>query len=166
MSIEDDTLDELVKALKRVDNKALAVQIKKGESYLDYLSRERQKHFEHIQDLKSILELRIRFSVEEEEARKILEKKNIFNFDFLIFSFPIYCRIMANQLQIQNKINNGLKRILGSFRQYKLVDTIEEGDILLAFYENDPEYFDVIFIDDEVKNAVKNSENTIVICLS
>ena len=67
---------------------------------------------------------------------------------------------MANQLQIQNKINNGLKRILGSFRQYKLVDTIEEGDILLAFYENDPEYFDVIFIDDEVKNAVKNSENT------
>ena len=75
MSIEDDTLDELVKALKRVDNKALAVQIKKGESYLDYLSRERQKHFEHIQDLKSILELRIRFSVEEEEARKILEKK-------------------------------------------------------------------------------------------
>ena len=68
MSIEDDTLDELVKALKRVDNKALAVQIKKGESYLDYLSRE------HIQDLKSILELRIRFCVEEEEERKILEK--------------------------------------------------------------------------------------------
>ena len=74
MSIEDDTLDELVKALKRVDNKALAVQIKKGESYLDYLSRE------HIQDLKSILELRIRFCVEEEEARKILEKSPNKNF--------------------------------------------------------------------------------------
>ena len=74
MNIEGDALDELVKTLKRLDNKALAVQIKKGESYLNYLSRERQKHFEHIQDLKSILELRIRFSVEEEEARNILKK--------------------------------------------------------------------------------------------
>ena len=41
MNIEGDALDELVKTLKRLDNKALAVQIKKGESYLNYLSRER-----------------------------------------------------------------------------------------------------------------------------
>ena len=80
MSIEDDTFDELVRALKQMDNKALAEHIKKGESYLDYLSRERQKHFEHIQDLKSILELRIRFSVEEEEARRIFEKSSNKNF--------------------------------------------------------------------------------------
>ena len=80
MPIEDDTFDELVGALKHMDNKALAEHIKKGESYLDYLSRERQKHFEHIQDLKSILELRIRFSVEEEEARRILEKSSNKNF--------------------------------------------------------------------------------------
>ena len=87
MPIEDDTFDELVETLKRVDNKALAVQIKKGDSYLDYLSRERQKHFEHTQDLKSILELRIRFSVEEEEARKILEKSSNKNFLKKYFQF-------------------------------------------------------------------------------
>ena len=52
---------------------------------------------------------------------------------------------MNNQLQrqiqdeinqeamIERKINNVLKRVLKDFRQYKLVDTVDEGELLLIF---------------------------------
>ena len=74
MPIEDDTFDELVRAHQHMGNKTLAEHIKKGESYLNYLSRERKKHLEHIQELKTILALRIRIFVEEEEARRIMKE--------------------------------------------------------------------------------------------
>ena len=75
---------------------------------------------------------------------------------------------MDNQLQRQiqeeidqeamaeRRINNVLKRVFRYFKQYKLVNTIDEGVIALIFNKKDTEYFDVILIDDEVKEAIKN----------
>ena len=79
---------------------------------------------------------------------------------------------MNNQLQRQiqeeidqeamaeRRINNGLKRVFRYFKQYKLVNTIDEGEIVLIFNKKDTEYFDVILIDDEVKEVVKNNTDT------
>ena len=64
---------------------------------------------------------------------------------------------MEEEIRIRNKINNGVKRVLKRFKNYKLVDTIEEGHILLVFYRDDIEHFDVIRIDDEVKKFVSES---------
>ena len=65
---------------------------------------------------------------------------------------------MNTQLQKQRRINNCLERVLKSFKQYKLVNTMEEGDIVLIFSENDVEYFEIFLIDDTVKDALKNNE--------
>ena len=67
---------------------------------------------------------------------------------------------MEREAIAERKINNGLKRVLKSFKQYKLVNSIDEGDIVLIFNKKDTEYFDVILIDDEVKEAVKNNTDT------
>ena len=79
---------------------------------------------------------------------------------------------MNNQLQrqiqdeinqeaiIERKINNGLKRVLKNFKQYKLVNTIDEGEILLIFNKKSVEHFSVILIDDEVKEEVKNNTDS------
>ena len=64
---------------------------------------------------------------------------------------------MDREARAERKINNGLKRVLKNFRQYKLVNTIDEGEIVLIFNKKDTEYFDVILIDDEVKQAIKNN---------
>ena len=63
---------------------------------------------------------------------------------------------MDREARVERKINNGLKRVLKNFKQYKLVNTIDEGEIVLIFNKKDTEYFDVILIDDEVKQAIKN----------
>ena len=75
---------------------------------------------------------------------------------------------MNNQLQhqiqdeinqetmIERKINNGLKRILKSFKQYKLVNTIDDAQLLILFNKETAYQFSVILIDDEVKEIVKN----------
>ena len=65
---------------------------------------------------------------------------------------------MDSQLQIKRRINNALERVLKSFKQYYLVPTIEEGDIILAFNEKDPIYFEIFLVEDNVKNRVKNNE--------
>ena len=79
---------------------------------------------------------------------------------------------MSNQLQrqiqdeinqeviIERKINNGFKRVLKNFPQYKQVNTIEEGEIVIIFNKKNTEYFDVILIDDEVKRKIKNNTDT------
>ena len=76
---------------------------------------------------------------------------------------------MANQLQRQiqeeidresmteKRINNGLKRVLKVFKQYKLVNSVDQGDIVLVYNKIDTEYFNVIYIDDEVKTNIKNT---------
>ena len=66
---------------------------------------------------------------------------------------------MDDQLQdimIERKINKGLKRVLKNFKQYKLVDTIDEGEILLIFSKKYLDYFSSILIDDDVKEEYKN----------
>ena len=64
---------------------------------------------------------------------------------------------MDREARVERKINNGLKRVLKNFKQYKLVNTIDEGEIVLIFNKKDTEYFDVILIDDEVKQPIKNN---------
>ena len=76
---------------------------------------------------------------------------------------------MNNQLQrqiqdeinqeamIERKIKNGLKRVLKSFKQYKLVDTVDEGLLLLLFDKKTAHEFSVILLDDELKKIVKNN---------
>ena len=63
------------------------------------------------------------------------------------------------EARVERKINNGLKRVLKKFRQYKLVNTIDEGDIALIFDKRDIEHFNVILVDDEVKEKIKNDTN-------
>ena len=66
---------------------------------------------------------------------------------------------MNNQLQdlmIERKINNGLKRVLKSFKQYKLVDNIDEALLLILFNKETAHQFSVILMDDELKKLVKN----------
>ena len=65
---------------------------------------------------------------------------------------------MDSQLQMQRRINNCLERLLKTFRQYYLVPTIEEGDIILVFNKKDVEYFEIFVINDNIKNHVKNNE--------
>ena len=79
---------------------------------------------------------------------------------------------MNNQLQrqiqdeinqeaiIERKINNGLKRVLKNFKQYKLVNSIDEGEILLIFNKKSVEHFSVILINDKVKEEVKNNTDS------
>ena len=79
---------------------------------------------------------------------------------------------MNNQLQrqiqdeinqeaiIERKINNGLKRVLKNFKQYKLVNNIDEGEILLIFNKKSVEHFSVILINDKVKEEVKNNTDS------
>ena len=64
------------------------------------------------------------------------------------------------EARVERKINNGLKRVLKNFKQYKLVNTIDEGEIVLILNKIDTEYFDVILIDDEVKQAIKNDTDS------
>ena len=67
---------------------------------------------------------------------------------------------MDREARVERRINNGLKRVLKNFKQYKLVNTIDEEEIVLVFNKKDFEYFDVILIDDEVKKAVKNNTDS------
>ena len=64
---------------------------------------------------------------------------------------------IEREVRVERKINNGLKRILKNFPQYKLVDNIDEGEIVLIFNKNYIEHFSVILLDDEVKEEVKNN---------
>ena len=75
----------------------------------------------------------------------------------------LHCQIqeeMEREAMIERKINNGLKRVLNNFKQYKLVNTIDEGEILLIFNKKSAEHFSVFLINDEVKEEVKNNTNS------
>ena len=61
-------------------------------------------------------------------------------------------------LQQERRIKNGLERVLKSFKQYYLVPTIEEGDVILVFNKKDIEYFEIFVIDDNIKNHIKDNE--------
>ena len=67
---------------------------------------------------------------------------------------------MDNQLQqtiAERRINNSMKRVLKQFPQYKLVSSIDEGDVALIFDKEDPEHFMVLHNDDEAKKNIKNN---------
>ena len=61
---------------------------------------------------------------------------------------------MDREILMQNKANNGIKRLLKRFRNYKLVDNINKAHILIVFHKEDVEKFDVVLIDEEVKEEV------------
>ena len=67
---------------------------------------------------------------------------------------------MEREEMIERKINNALKRVLKRFRQYKLVNTIDEGEILLIFNKKYAHQFSVILIDNDVKEEVKNNTDS------
>ena len=67
---------------------------------------------------------------------------------------------MDNQLQetmAEKRINNSIKRVLKHFPQYKLVSSIDEGDVALIFDKKDTEHFIVLHNDDEAKENIKNN---------
>ena len=67
---------------------------------------------------------------------------------------------MTDKLQmIEKRINNGIKRVLKLFPQYKLVNNIEQGDVAIIFDKENTEYFTVIYIDSDFKEKVKNLTN-------
>ena len=75
---------------------------------------------------------------------------------------------MTDQLQMTEKrINNGIKRVLKQFPQYKLVNNIEQGDVAIIFNKKDTEYFCIVHIDSEFKEIFKNStsETEVIIFL-
>ena len=45
------------------------------------------------------------------------------------------------EARIERKINNGLRRVLNNFKQYKLVKTIDECEIILIFNKKLPNTF-------------------------
>ena len=64
---------------------------------------------------------------------------------------------MEREILMQNRANNGIKRLLKRFRNYKLVDNIDNAHILIVFYKEDVENFNVILIDEEVKEELKTT---------
>ena len=76
---------------------------------------------------------------------------------------------MANQLQrqiqeeihrevkIEKRINNSVKRFFKMFKQYKLVNSVEQSDVVLIFDKKDPEYFNILLNDDGVKSFLTNN---------
>ena len=55
------------------------------------------------------------------------------------------------------KINNGIKRVLKQFPQYKRVDSIDQGDIAVILDKKDMEYFTVAYIDSDIKEMITNN---------
>ena len=78
---------------------------------------------------------------------------------------------MANQLQLQRQIqeemdreamiektiNNSIKRFFKRHKQFKLVDSIEQSDVILIFDKTDPEYFNILLTDDKGKSFLTNN---------
>ena len=62
------------------------------------------------------------------------------------------------ELMEERKIKNALERVLKSFKQYYLVNTIDEGDITLVFDTKDKEYFEAFLIDDNIKRHINENE--------
>ena len=62
---------------------------------------------------------------------------------------------MADQLQ-ERKINNQLKRLLKTFKQYKLTDNINEALLLLLFNKEEGHKAIIILIDDDVKRTFED----------
>ena len=59
---------------------------------------------------------------------------------------------MADQLQ-ERKINNQLKRLLKTFKQYKLTNTIDDALLLLLFDKDEGHKTIIILIDDDVRRT-------------
>ena len=53
---------------------------------------------------------------------------------------------MANQLQLQRKIKNGIKRMLKGFPQYKRVDDMDDADLVVIYREDDINRFHVVIL--------------------
>ena len=76
---------------------------------------------------------------------------------------------MSNQLRRQiekemekeaieeRRINNSVKRFFKMFKQYKLVNSVEQSDVVLIFDKTDPEYFNILLTDDGVKSFLNNN---------
>ena len=54
------------------------------------------------------------------------------------------------------RINNGVKRVLKRFPQYKLVDNVDDGDIVLIYSVNDSTFFKLLIINSYNKEECRN----------
>ena len=61
---------------------------------------------------------------------------------------------MEEQLQ-QRKVNKRAKRMIKTFKQYRLTTNIDEAILLLLFYKDNISKSMVILMDDDVKKAAK-----------
>ena len=57
----------------------------------------------------------------------------------------------------EKRINNSVKRFFKMFKQYKLVNSVEQSDVVLIFDKTDPEYFNILLTDDGVKSFLTNN---------
>ena len=63
----------------------------------------------------------------------------------------------------EKRINNSLKRIRKKFPQYKLVDNLDDGDIVVTYFINDTQKFGVSIINSSIKEKIINERDENII---
>ena len=64
---------------------------------------------------------------------------------------------MDREAMAEKRINNTIKRFFKMFKQYKLVNSIDQSDVILVFDKTDPEYFNILLNDDKVKSFLTDN---------
>ena len=65
---------------------------------------------------------------------------------------------MDREEKVEKRINNTIKRFLKMFKQYKIVNSIDQGDVVLVFDKTNPEYFNFLLNNDEVKSFLTDNQ--------
>ena len=58
----------------------------------------------------------------------------------------------------ERRIKNSIKRIIKKFPQYKVVDNIDNADLMVIYDINDGERFNMVVLDSNNKEKIRNSE--------
>ena len=58
----------------------------------------------------------------------------------------------------ERRVKNSIKRILKKFPQYKVVDNIDNADLMVIYDVNDTERFRMVVLDSNNKEKLRNSE--------
>ena len=70
---------------------------------------------------------------------------------------------MDREAMVERRINNSIKRFFKMFKQYKLVNTVEQSDVILVFDKTDSEYFNVLLTDEKINHLLDNLQSNYVI---
>ena len=58
----------------------------------------------------------------------------------------------------ERRVKNSIKRILKKFPQYKVVDNIDNADLMVIYDVNDTKIFRMVVLDSNNKEKLRNSE--------